>query len=146
MNKVILMGRLARDPEVRYTGTGKAVATFSLAVNRRFGRSNSNDQQPTADFIPIVVWDKLAEVCGNNLKKGSQIALEGRMQVRTYDDQNGNKRYVTEVVCNELEFCGSKAQGEGGFTPAPSTGATTTPSMGTTGGFGTQSVDDDIPF
>ena len=103
MNKVILAGRLARDPEMRYTTSGKAVASFSLAVNRRFGR-NAGDQQQTADFIPIIAWEKLAEICGNNLIKGSQVLVEGRMQVRSYDAQDGSKRYVTEVVANEIEF------------------------------------------
>ena len=85
MNKVILAGRLVRDPELRYTQTGKAVVSFSLAVNRRFSRSA--DQQQTADFIPIVVWDKLAEVCSKHLFKGSQVLIEGRMQVRNYEAQ-----------------------------------------------------------
>ena len=106
MNKVILAGRLVRDPEVRYTQTGKAVASFTLAVNRRFSRGA--DQQQTADFIPIVVWDKLAEVCGNNLVKGSQVLIEGRIQIRSYDAQDGSKRYVTEVIAQELEFMGSR--------------------------------------
>ncbi len=106
MNKVILVGRLARDPEVRYTQTGKAVASFSLAVSRRFTRAS--DQQNTADFIPIIAWEKLAEICGNNLIKGSQILVEGRMQVRNYDAQDGSKRYVTEVVAQDIEFMGKK--------------------------------------
>ena len=105
MNKVILAGRLVRDPEVRYTQTGKAVASFTLAVNRRF---SSSDAQQTADFIPIVVWDKLAEVCGNNLVKGSQVLIEGRIQIRSYDAQDGSKSYVTEVIAHEIEFMGSK--------------------------------------
>ena len=105
MNKVILAGRLVRDPELRYTQTGKAVASFTLAVNRRF--SHNNDQQ-TADFIPIVVWDKLAEVCSKHLFKGSQVLTEGRIQIRSYDAQDGSKRYVTEVIAQELEFMGSK--------------------------------------
>ena len=101
MNKVILAGRLTRDPEVRYTQSGKAVASFTLAVDRRFGRRNAEaNGQPTADFIPIVVWERLAEVCGNNLIKGSQVLVEGRMQVRSYDAQDGSKRYVTaEPAC-----------------------------------------------
>ena len=106
MNKVILAGRLVRDPEVRYTQTGKAVASFTLAVNRRFSRSA--DQQQTADFIPIVVWDKLAEVCSKYLTKGSQILVEGHLQIRDYMAQDGSKRYVTEVIAQELEFMGSK--------------------------------------
>ena len=104
MNKVILAGRLVRDPELRYTQTGKAVASFTLAVNRRFSRN----QEQTADFIPIVVWDKLAEVCSKHLFKGSQVLIEGRMQVRNYEAQDGSKRYVTEVIAQELEFMGSK--------------------------------------
>lgn len=105
MNKVILAGRLVRDPELRYTQTGKAVASFTLAVNRRF--SHNNEQQ-TADFIPIIVWDKLAEVCSKHLFKGSQVLIEGRMQVRNYEAQDGSKRYVTEVIAQELEFMGTK--------------------------------------
>ena len=104
MNKVILAGRLVRDPKLRYTQTGKAVASFTLAVNRRF----SHNQEQTADFIPIVVWDKLAEVCSKHLFKGSQVLIEGRMQVRNYEAQDGSKRYVTEVIAQELEFMGSK--------------------------------------
>ncbi len=113
MNKVILAGRLVRDPEVRYTQTGKAVASFTLAVNRRFSRNA--DPQNNADFIPIVVWDKLAEICGNNLVKGSQVLIEGRMQVRSYDAQDGSKRYVTEVIAQDIEFMGSRPAG----APAP---------------------------
>ena len=106
MNKVILAGRLVRDPELRYTQTGKAVVSFSLAVNRRFSRNTNKEQ--TADFIPIIVWDKLAEVCSKHLFKGSQILVEGRMQIRSYAAQDGSKRYVTEVIAQELEFMGSK--------------------------------------
>ena len=126
---------------MRYTTSGKAVASFNLAVNRRFNR-NAGDQQQTADFIPIVAWEKLAEICGNNLVKGSQILVEGRMQVRSYEGQDGTKRYVTEVVANEIEFMGSKQQREssgGSFTPVESAPPT--------GGFGGSQVsDDDIPF
>ena len=148
MNKVILAGRLARDPEMRYTTSGKAVASFSLAVNRRFGR-NAGDQQQTADFIPIIAWEKLAEICGNNLIKGSQVLVEGRMQVRSYEAQDGSKRYVTEVVANEIEFMGSKQQRDpnangGGFAPSPAASPAEAAPMG---GFGGSPVpDDDIPF
>lgn len=104
MNKVILAGRLVRDPKLRYTQTGKAVVNFSLAVNRRF----SHNQEQTTDFIPIVIWNKLAEVCNKHLFKGSQVLIEGRIQIRSYDAQDGSKRYVTEVIAQELEFMGSK--------------------------------------
>ena len=123
MNKVILIGRLAKDPEVRYTQSGKAVASFPLAVNRPW----SKDGKQTADFIPIIAWQKLAEIVGNNLIKGAQISIEGRMQVRSYDAQDGSKRYVTEIVANEIEFLSAKhkqseeepaAAGAGQFGPA----------------------------
>ncbi len=105
MNKVILVGRLAQDPEVRYTQSGKAVASFNLAVNR-YGQKDS------ADFIPIVAWEKLAEVIGNNLKKGGQVLVEGRMQVRSYETQEGQKRRITEVIVQNIEFLGSKKSNE----------------------------------
>ena len=101
MNKWFGIGRLAQDPEVRYTQSGKAVASFNLAVNR-YGQKDS------ADFIPIVAWEKLAEVIGNNLKKGGQVLVEGRMQVRSYETQDGQKRRVTEVIVQNVEFLGSK--------------------------------------
>ncbi len=104
MNKVILAGRLATDPEVRYTQTGKAVASFRLAVNKRFSR----DQQNNADFFTIIAWQKLAEICGNNLAKGSQILVDGYLQIRSYDAQDGSKRYVTEIVASDIEFMGSR--------------------------------------
>ena len=112
MNKVILVGRLAQDPEVRYTQGGKAGASFNLAVNR-FGGGSA--QKESADFIPIVAWEKLAEICGNNLTKGSQILVEGRLQIRSYETQDGQKRRVSEVVAQSIEFLGSKrAAAEGG--------------------------------
>ena len=104
MNKVILAGRLTKDPEVRYTQTGIAVARFNLAVNRRI----SKDGQQQVDFIPIVVFNKLAEICGNNLAKGRQIIMTGRIQVSSYTAQDGTKRYTTEVIMDELEFVGKK--------------------------------------
>ena len=98
MNKAILVGNLTRDPEVRYTGTGKAVATFSLAVSTGYG-----DNKRT-DFIPIVTWDKLAEICGNNLTKGRRILVEGRLQLRDYETKEGEKRRVAEVIAQNIEF------------------------------------------
>jgi single-strand DNA-binding protein len=108
MNKVILIGRLVKDPEMRYTQSGKGVCSFVLAVDRRF----SKEGQQTADFIPIVAWNKLADICGNNLVKGRRISVEGRMQVRNYDAQDGTKRYVTEVIADEVEFLDSKRDGQ----------------------------------
>lgn len=138
MNKVILVGRLARDPEVRYTQSGKATASFSLAVNRF-----SSGQNNTADFIPIVAWEKLAEICGNNLIKGSQILVEGRMQVRNYEAQDGTKRYVTEVVAQNIEFLGSKqARPSDDHSAMPAA-----PAAGGANSFGSEVFpDEEIPF
>ena len=146
MNKVILAGRLTRDPEVRYTQSGKAVASFTVAVDRRFGRKNAENTQPTADFIPVVVWEKLAEICGNNLIKGSQVLVEGRLQVRTYDAQDGSKRYVTEVVANEVEFMGSRPQREGGFQQGGFAQGASAPAAPVDNSFGPAIPDEDIPF
>ena len=109
MNKVILIGRLTKDPDVRTTQSGTQVTTFTLAVDRKFAKKDSGQQ--TADFIPIVTWRKLAEICANNLMKGRLVGIEGRMQVRTYDAQDGSKRYVTEVVADEVEFLSPKGSG-----------------------------------
>jgi single-strand DNA-binding protein len=100
MNKVILVGRLAQDPEVRYTQSGKAVASFTLAVNRFGGGQGQNN----ADFIPIVAWEKLAETCGNNLTKGQRVLVDGRLQIRSYEANDGQKRRVAEVVAQSIEF------------------------------------------
>ncbi len=99
MNKVILVGRLAQDPEVRYTQSGKAVASFTIAVNRFSGGG-----QKEADFIPIVAWEKLAETCGNNLTKGQRVLVEGRLQIRSYETNDGQKRRVAEVIAQTIEF------------------------------------------
>ena len=109
MNKVILMGRLTRDPEVRYTQTNNTVvASFSLAVNRRFVRQGEERQ---ADFINIVAWSKTAEFVSKYFKKGQQVGVIGRLQVRNWEDEQGQKHYVTEVVAEEAYFADSKRDG-----------------------------------
>ena len=105
MNKVILIGRLTRDPELRYTSSNIATATFSIAVDRTFTNQNGDRE---ADFINIVVWRKQAENCKNYLTKGSQVAIDGRIQTRNYDGQDGKKVYVTEVVADNVQFLGGK--------------------------------------
>ena len=125
MNRVFLIGRLTRDPELRYTGSNLPVATFSLAVNRNF--SNQSGERE-ADFINIVVWRKQAENCKNYLSQGSQVAVEGRIQTRTYDDPNGQKRYITEVVADNVEFLGSKnSSNNSNSTSAPVSNAGPSP-------------------
>ena len=110
MNRVVLIGRLTKDPELRYTsGSNAAVCNFTIAVDRTFQGQNGERE---ADFIPVVVWNKQAENVKNYLTKGSQVAVEGRIQVRNYDDQNGQKRYVTEVVADNVQFLDSKKDSE----------------------------------
>ncbi len=143
MNKVVLMGRLTRDPEVRYTSTNNTlVASFSLAVNRRFARQGEERQ---ADFINITAWDKTGEFCSKYFKKGQQVGIIGRIQTRNYDDKDGKKVYVTEVVAEEAYFADSKREGEqnpfGGNTAADAPfNSATAPSEFS------QVTDDDLPF
>ena len=105
MNKVILIGRLTKDPEIRFTQSGKSVASFSLAVSRGF---NKNTEQTNVDFIPVIAWEKLADICSTHLQKGRKVSIEGKLRVRHYDGQDGSKRYITEVIAQEIEFLGSK--------------------------------------
>ena len=111
MNKILLIGRLTKDPELRYTQSGTAVASFTLAVNRNFTNQNGERE---ADFINCIAWQKAAEFVSQYFKKGQQMALEGRLQVRTYDDNNGQRRWVTEVIVEQVEFAGSKQSGQNG--------------------------------
>ena len=105
MNKVILMGRLTRDPEVRYTQTSNTlVASFSLAINRRFAKQGEERQ---TDFINIVAWNKTGEFVSKYFKKGQQVAVVGRLQTRTWDDDKGQKHYITEVIAEEAYFADS---------------------------------------
>ena len=105
LNKVILMGRLTRDPEVRYTSNNNTlVCSFTLAVTRSFKREG----QPDADFINIVAWSKTGEFCSKYFTKGQQVAITGRLQTRNYDDKDGKKVYVTEVIAEEAHFAESK--------------------------------------
>ena len=107
MNKVVLIGRLTRDPELRYTSSNIPSATFSLAVNRPFQNQNGVRE---ADFINIVMWRKQAEIAKKYLTKGSLISIEGRIQTRNYDGADGKKVYVTEVVADNFEFLETKGQ------------------------------------
>ncbi len=113
MNNVILIGRLTKDPELRYIqATGRAVTSFSIAVDREFRGSNGERQ---ADFFNVVVWGKMAENVANYLEKGRQVAVDGRIENRSYENDKGEKRYVTEIIANKVEFwgCGGNGQGDG---------------------------------
>lgn len=104
MNKIILIGRMTKNAEVRYTQSNKAVAQFSLAVNRPGNKET--------DFINIIAWDKLGEIVQKYTHKGSLIAVEGRLQTRTYEDNNGNRKYITEVVANNINLLEPKNKQE----------------------------------
>lgn len=110
MNKVILLGRLTKDPDIRYTQSGKTVASFTLAVDRPFA---NQDGQREADFINCVLWGKSAENLGNTVSKGQKIAVEGRLQIRSYDAKDGSKRWLTEVICERFEYVERKTDSSG---------------------------------
>ena len=133
MNKVVLIGRLTKDPELKFTpGAGTAVATITLAVDRRF----SKDGQREADFISVVIWGKQAETTANYMSKGKLMGVSGRIQTRSYDAKDGTKRYVTEVVAEEVQFlewgngAGSGANKSAGFSGGSGYGMPSEPSFG----------------
>lgn len=132
------MGRLTKDPELRYTSTNNtAVCSFTLAIDRRFSRQGEEKQ---TDFIPVVAWSKLAEFCGKYFQKGRQVAVIGRIQTRTWDDNEGKKHYVTEVVAEEAYFADSKrSDGTSPRTPADNLGDQED-------GFYPIQDDDELPF
>lgn len=111
-NRVILIGRLTRDPELKYTTNGTAVASFSLAINRRFNREET-------DFIDVVAWRQQAEYCANYGSKGRLMMVEGRLQVRSYETQEGQKRKVTEVVSDDLKFLDKQGTSQGNHSAPP---------------------------
>ncbi|MFC5406710.1 single-stranded DNA-binding protein [Cohnella soli] len=128
LNRVILIGRLTKDPELRYTPAGVAVTQFTLAVDRPFS-SGGNREEREADFIPIVTWRQLAETCANYLRKGRLAAVEGRIQVRNYENNEGRRVYVTEVIADNVRFLesanregGGQAREEGGFSGSNNSG------------------------
>lgn len=129
VNKCLFIGNLAKDPELRMTPSGKAVCSFTLAVNSGFG------EQKHTEWVNVVVWEKKAELCSQYLSKGRQCYIEGRMQTRSYDDKNGEKRYRTEIIANDVQFLGSKQSG-GGLTEDDVHGVFGKP----------DASDDDVPF
>lgn len=107
MNKVFLSGNLTRDPEVRYTPSGKAMARMGIAVNRRFAKANE-DGQPTVDFFNLVAWEKTAEFCGKYFSKGTHVVVEGRMQTFNYDGKDGTKKSGIDILVENIEFGSNK--------------------------------------
>ena len=139
VNKVILIGNLGADPELRYTPGGTAVADLRIATNRRY-KTRDGDWQEETEWHSVVVWSKQAENCKEYLSKGRTVYIEGRLQTRSWDDQkSGQKRYKTEIVADTVQFLGGKGGGGGGgydSAPPPRSDNEAPPEMG----------DDDIPF
>lgn len=140
LNKVMLIGNLGKDPELRYTTSGVAVATFTLATNETWRDQDGNTQERT-EWHNIVAWKKLAEICGEWLKKGKKVYIEGRIQNRSYDDKNtGAKRYITEVVAENMIMLdgrgGAESNASGQSAAAAASGVTSPPAA----------VEDDLPF
>src|SRR4051794_5580457 len=143
VNKVILIGNLGRDPEVRSTPSGQPVANFTLATSRRWRDKNGQKQEQT-EWHTVVCWGKQAEIAGQYLTKGKQIYVEGRLQTRSWDDRNtGEKRYKTEVICETFQMLGQRGGDfEAGAGAAPAAGGP----VYDEGGYGGGPEDDDIPF
>lgn len=145
VNKVILVGNLGADPEIKYTPSGTAVATLSLATNRKWKDRDGNLQDET-EWHRVVVWAQSAEYCGNYLSKGSKIYVEGRLQTRKWQDQNGNDRYTTEIVSNTVQNLtprGGESLG-GGYEEPPLPQEPY--GSGAIGGQGGGSTGEDVPF
>jgi single-strand DNA-binding protein len=142
VNKVILVGRLGRDPEFRSTGTGKAVASFSVATSERWGGRGGSEAEERTEWHNIVVWERLAELCRDYLHKGSQVYIEGRLQTREYDDKEGIKRRATEIVAREVVFLSGRGQGRSD----DDSGEFSRPARNPVGPAAPALADDDIPF
>ncbi len=108
INKVMLIGRLGQDPEVRYTPSGVAVANFSIATSEEWKDKDSGQKQERTEWHKIVAWRRLGEICGEYLRKGSQVFIEGKLQTRTWEDSDGNKRYTTEIIAMNMQMLDSK--------------------------------------
>ena len=157
VNKVILVGHLGADPDMRYTPSGQGVCELRLATSESWNDKNGQRQERT-EWHRIVVWGKRAEVCSKYLAKGRQVFVEGRIQTRTYDDKDGNKRYITEIIANDVQFLGggSKDGAGGGGRGGKSDDGPPPPPDGDFGGYGggggggggggSGGPDDDIPF
>jgi single-strand DNA-binding protein len=139
VNKVILVGNLGKDPEVRFTNSGSAVARLSIATSEVWNDRDGNRQERT-EWHNVVVWGKQGESCGQYLAKGRQVYVEGSIRTRSYDDKSGNKRYVTEVVAQRVQFLG----GGGGTRLAQQ--AESAPADDAQSGGGQPPIDDDVPF
>jgi single-strand DNA-binding protein len=147
LNKVMLIGRLGKDPEIRYTPEGSAVANFSLATSETWNDKSGTRQERT-EWHNIVAWTRLADLAKRYLAKGRQVYIEGRIRTREYDDKDGNKRRITEIIANQMVLLGSRPEGmEAGSAPQQRTGAAPEPAYSSPpAGADVEITDDDIPF
>jgi len=145
VNKVILVGRLGRDPELKYTGSGTPFCRFSMATDEVWNDKTSGERQEKTEWHNIVVWDRLAEICNQYLAKGRLVYIEGSLQTREWDDQDGNKRKTTEIRAREMVLLGSPGESTGGGQRRAA--AAEDPAAAGAAAAGTSSItDDDIPF
>ena len=142
INKVILVGRLGRDPELKYTASGTPFCRFSMATDDSWTDKGSGERTERTEWHNIVVWDKLAEICNNYLTKGKMVYIEGSLQTREWDDQEGNKRKTTEIRARDMMMLGGPGEGGGGGASRRPSG----PSPGGDSPGGSPITDDDIPF
>ena len=151
VNKVILIGNLGSDPEVKYTPNGAPVANFSLATNESWNDKDGQRQERT-EWHRLVLWSKLAEIAQQYLKKGAKIYVEGKLQTRSWDDQSGQKRYMTEVVVNDMQMLDSRGEGGGsgdrdaGYSDRPAGGQNVGPAAQPDAPPPPGGDDDDLPF
>lgn len=157
VNKVILMGNLGKDPETRFTANGGAVCNLRIATTRTWKDKNSGDRREETEWHSVVMYDRLAEIAGEYLRKGRPVYVEGRLQTRKWQDKEGQDRYTTEIVATEMQLLGSRDAGGGGggddsSAPARAAGAPAGGGSAPTGagrkpaGRGLDDIDDDIPF
>ena len=155
VNKVILIGNLGKDPEQKFTPSGQAVTKFSIATTDRWKDKTSGEFQERTEWHNIVCWARLAEVAGQYLTKGSSVYIEGRLQTRTWDDKEGKKHYMTEVIANEMMMLGGRGKEGGGRSAAagaqggasgPGEDYNQEPRFAPSGAASTEITDDDIPF
>jgi len=139
VNKAILIGNLGKDPELRYTPSGKAVTNFSIATTEKW-KNQSGDMQESTEWHNIVLWGRQAEIAKEYLSKGSPVYIEGRIQTRNYEDKNGVKHYITEIVGQKMQFLGRKGDSSSDYTPPPP------PADDSAAPFDNNAEDDDLPF
>ncbi|HTG74050.1 MAG TPA: single-stranded DNA-binding protein [Terriglobia bacterium] len=144
INKVILVGRLGRDPELKYTASGTPFCRFSMATDDSWTDKGSGERTERTEWHNIVVWDKLAEICNNYLTKGKMVYIEGSLQTREWDDQEGNKRKTTEIRARDMMMLGGPGEGGGGGGSRRPSGPS--PGGDSPGPGGSPITDDDIPF